>query len=91
LRFENRATLLGRFSSPPPCGDRDQERDPAGHIPRFNFPFQGVLGLKIGAAVVDRGSKPVKCLRSPEVLSCGQFEEARLSSSARIALIAGSL
>jgi hypothetical protein len=49
--------------------DRDHKRDPAGHIPSFNFALQCVLRLKLGAAVVDCGSKPVKCLRSPEVTS----------------------
>jgi len=71
--------------------DRDQERDPAGHIPSFNFTFQCVLGLKIGAAVVDRSSKPVKCLRSAEHLSNGEFEEPRLTGSARVALMPSSL
>jgi hypothetical protein len=71
--------------------DRDHERDPAGHIPSFNFAFQCVLGRKIGAAVVDRSSEPIKCLRSPEDLSHGQFEEARLTGATRVTLIAGSL
>jgi hypothetical protein len=34
----------------PDSDDCDQERDPAGHIPSFNFAFQCVLSREIGGA-----------------------------------------
>ena len=37
-------------------GDRDHERDAAGHVPRFNFTLQRMLSIKLPAAVVDRGA-----------------------------------
>ena len=72
-------------------GDRDQKRDPAGHIKSFNFPLQRVLGLEIDAGLVDGGSNPIERLLSLETIAHGQFEQACLSGSARVALVSGAL
>ena len=50
-----------------------------------------MLGLKLDAAVVNGGSKPVKGLMSLEVLPDGQFKEAGFTETAGIPLISGSL
>jgi hypothetical protein len=34
----------------------DQKRDPARHIPRFDFPLQRMLSFKVLAAFVDHGT-----------------------------------
>jgi hypothetical protein len=37
----------------PYSDNRDQKRDPTGHIPRFDFTLPRVLGFELGAAVFD--------------------------------------
>jgi hypothetical protein len=45
-----------------------------------------VLGVEIDAPLVDGGSNPIKGLLSLEAFVNGQPEQARLTSSARVAL-----